>query len=117
MLCCDTGPGVASEVELEEDVVLTLATLAGEDKHRVPGHRDREVAASGWALASLHHLFPALYFASSKGNCPHVIEPSIAIVAGKYPEFAVVDGGPVGRTGHRPLAHVGHQLPLTHRKL
>jgi hypothetical protein len=50
----DARPLPRLELELEQDVVLALAGLAGEDEEGVARDRDGEVAAGGRTLALLH---------------------------------------------------------------
>ena len=62
------SPSRGLKAKLEEDVVLPLATLAGEHEHGVARDRDREVAAGGRTLAKLHHLLPTLGLVSLRNN-------------------------------------------------
>ena len=66
----DARPLPRLELELEEDVVLALAGLAGEDKEGVARDSDGEIAAGGRTLALLHPGWKKTGFLTTTKNSP-----------------------------------------------
>ena len=59
---------------------------------------------AGWrALSRLHHLLPLsprTSLPSHKVDRPHVVQPSIPVITGKYPQLPIIDCRSVSASGH-----------------